>query len=422
MKRLRFPLLFSVLSTATLSALVACGGISDPNKTGEVATNLATISGTLTTSANGVPVPANAHVALVWRVGSKGGMAVGNDVAVINGAFTMNLTPPPDNYFVNIDSDEEASFVSGGISSPPSVGSGSANDGTVGVPTSTGSNSSADASADPPTSVGIDAGPGPSGGSSGSSGGMLPSQANLHPQTEVSGTTIAAPLSAAVAGFIVYVDGNGNGQLDVVGDAASSPDTILGGNRDLMLAFLQGGGALDYEKLRDHSGILPAAGYNMVWNNQGRWLPLNEVELKLADASAKLPSSICPDSSSTLDTAGPNTSGGGTTVTPTSGKSGNTGSSSGPSFPSPSDPKLHCSSDGYSWTYDGGWDNSCAPPPVVVKGLCTSDVSVDEPCSGMSGESASPEYPLPSNWPCTVDNSADASVSVPPSQSKDSGI
>ena len=47
----------------------------------------------------------------------------------------------------------------------------------------------------------------------------------------------------------------------------------------------------DYEKLRDHSGILPKAGYNLAWE-EGRWIPLNEVELKLS-SNVKLPSAIC---------------------------------------------------------------------------------------------------------------------------------
>src|SRR5262249_18412154 len=91
----------------------ACGGIADPTRSPD---HVATVTGALT----GSGVPGSAPVALVWRKGSGGGYAVGADVPVVDGHFTIGLDVPPDAYFSDINAS------SGGASStPPSTGSGS---------------------------------------------------------------------------------------------------------------------------------------------------------------------------------------------------------------------------------------------------------------------------------------------------------
>ena len=87
---------FFVLPALLGSAALACGEITDPTRGGE---NVATVSGALT----GTNVPANAHIALVWKNGTNGGVAVGADAPIVGGKFTMALTPPPDSYFFSTE-------------------------------------------------------------------------------------------------------------------------------------------------------------------------------------------------------------------------------------------------------------------------------------------------------------------------------
>ncbi|MDB4938403.1 MAG: hypothetical protein JWP87_5375, partial [Labilithrix sp.] len=101
--RLRFALLSS--SVLALAGVVACGGISDPTRNGGEG-RVATVSGALT----GVAVPANAHVALVYRkVISTMGSAttavveVGSDAPIVGGKFTMNLSEPAAEYFSSLN-------------------------------------------------------------------------------------------------------------------------------------------------------------------------------------------------------------------------------------------------------------------------------------------------------------------------------
>lgn len=391
--RFRIPALLGVLAAAGVSSVVACGGISDPNKS-SANEPVATVSGALT----GTAVPANAHVALVWRIPTVDNSSasppstpsspsstpaprwvVSNDVAVVGGQFTMNLTVPADNLFALAESSSYEAL-SGG-SAPPS-------------------SSSTEPSSSSGSSAAVDASAGPSASSSSSSGasGALPSfdfaHANIHPKDQVSGS-ITQPLRVAVAGFIVYVDSNGNNKLDLEGAYASSPDQIIGGNKELMLAYLKDGGALDYEKLRDRSGILPTAGYNLAWN-EGRWLPLNVVELKLS-STTKLPSALC---SNVDEAVAPTTDFGGGTggALPTGTDAGAYGN-----YPPKGDPKLHCSPDGYSWTYDGGW-GECPTQPPPPTGLCVSGYATSAyPCAKISGGSLDPwASPVPQNWPCDI--------------------
>ncbi len=402
MNRLRLSLL---LSSALATSAFACGGISDPTLGGTADGNVATVSGALT----GTAVPANAHVALVWRKGEGGGVEVGTDVAVVAGHFTMNLTAPPDSYFFNNENVRGIASGSGGISG--------------------GSASTIEDPSPPPTpSAGSSGGAG-----AGAKGSMVPV---LTPQggTAVGGSIID-PMTTAAAGFVVYVDANGNGKLDLEGDYASSPDQILGGNDELLLAYLRGGGALDYEKLRDKSGILPAAGFNLAWT-QGRWFPLNVVELKLS-ARVALPSPVCggayggdnltspvprgddvptdPSPPSTMPMPVPNP-----------GDAGPSGGGSGGTTPFPTGPDLHCAPDGRSFVYGppAGTGGDCPPPPPPHVGLCAGSGPYETTaCARPSsyGQSLLPGQPVPEGWPCPVVDDALDGGSAPPPPAPDAG-
>jgi hypothetical protein len=397
MNHLRFVLLSS--SMALTLAAAACGGISDPTR-GEG--RVATVSGALT----GITVPANAHVALVYRrptrtVANAASVAVGSDVPVINGKFTMNLGVPADEYFTDLDATE----VSGGRVPPPSTG--------VDTPV--------------PEQAPSSGGSSTSGGGGAFGAGV---STRLAPRDLVSGG-ITEPMSAALAGFVVYVDANGNGKLDLDGEYASSPDQILGGNKELMLAYLKGGGSLDYEKLRDKSGIIPANGFNLMWS-QGRWLPLNLVELKLT-ATTQLPSEVCYSSTS-FSSGGSSSGSAGVANDPTplppsspsdgaGGSSGSSGTGGTPygAYPSPTDPGLKCSPDGRSFTYSSPSDCPPSPPPPV--GLCAGDVYDTTACSsgGGYGTSLPSDGVVPVGWPCPVADALDGGAADASADASDAG-
>jgi hypothetical protein len=402
MNRLRFTLLSS--SVLLTLAAVACGGIADPTKGGEG--RVATVSGALT----GIAVPANARVALVYRkVTATMGSAttavveVGSDAPVVNGKFSMSLGVPSAEYFSGVD----GYSISRSVGSPPPLADAPVPEGSPNV--------------SPPSS----------GGST--SGGGAAFSPRLSPRDTAVGGQITEPMTAALAGFVVYADTNGNGKLDLEGQYANSPDQILGGNKELMLVYLKDGGALDYEKMRDKSGILPAAGFNLAWT-EGRWLPLNVVELKLS-AKAQLPSSVCnsysgydsvSSSSGSVGTADPlpptvSVDGGSNGGSSSSGGSsgGSSGSSAGyAGYPSPTDPGLHCSPDGRSFTYSAP-ASECPPSPPPPVGLCAGDVYETTACAGPGygyGTSLSSDQPVPAGWPCPVaggldGGAADASAS-----------
>jgi hypothetical protein len=324
-----------LLTLLPLVGLLACGGLSDPNKSEPVAT----ISGALT----GTSVPANARVALVWRK-NGGGVWVGADAPVVSGKFSFALNgAPPDDVISPASASAQTGYAGGGT-------------GRTAEPVAT----------------------------------PAPAPARIATgQTNVSGS-LSKPLSSGVAGFVVYADKNGTGQLDLVGNEASSPDQILGGASELVVAYLQDGTTLDYEKLRDGAAQLPARGYNLMWTKE-RWLPLNAVELTLK-SNTNLPSAVCS-----------NSTGFGYDTTPTSelpppmpsGGTGGTTTGIG-GYPSKGDPRLTCADDGRAFTYGGDCDES------LVDGLCTSAYvrSCGDP---VSVTRLSPyETELPPNWPCDV--------------------
>jgi len=391
MNHLRLASLF--VAPALLASLaLACGEISDPTKKSE---NTATVSGALT----GTSVPDGAHVALVWKNGEHGGVVVGADVPIVDGKFTMNLVAPPDAYFFN-GSTSSYSELNGGASPPP--------------------NTSTPEPTPAPPSDSTGTGGGSTSSTSSSSGGANVMQ-KIGIRTEVSGG-ITQPLSVAVAGFVVYLDTNGNGTLDLTGDYAGSADTLLGGNKELILTYLKGGGSLEYEKLRDKSGILPVQGYNLAWD-QGRWLPLGLVELQIA-SKPKLPNNVCSSSGSDVRVSdtGDNVStpgSGGSDPGPSGGSSGGTGSGSSGSigtttppppggYPKKGDPYVHCYNGGQSFYYDD--PANCPPPPAKPVGLCSYDYEEPYAC-------ATPSYSFagdtpPDGWPCDYVSSGSSSGST----------
>lgn len=361
---------------ATVAGLVACGGIADPTAEQH---QTATISGALTTS-GGATLPSNAHVALVWRVGDAHTFAVGSDAAIVAGHFSLNVDTPPDAYFFSGD-DQVSSDVSGSGAVPPTPRTDTS------VP-STGSGS------------------GGTGGGTGTGGTFAKSLSPL----DVSGQ-ITSGLEVAVAGFVVYADTNGNGQLDITSDTATPTDEILGGSSELFLTYLKGGGALDYEKLRDKSGILPAAGFNLAWT-EGRWLPLDEVELKLK-ANTTLPGTVCSGSGGTYASGGsggaattgnapspaPRELDGGAAPDPDDAGLVDATTDAGYEFPSPNDPTLQCGPDGRSYSVTP----TCPPPPPSPpRGLCTLGDEEDMACAGGGGMSLAPGQDPPPGWPCPI--------------------
>ncbi|WP_394829972.1 hypothetical protein [Pendulispora albinea] len=219
------------------------------------------LSGTCT----GAALPDGAHVALVWRVGRNGGVSVDADAPVIDGHFSLDVSAPPNHYFMTDDDP----FPLGNIPHRP-----------------------------PPVE-----GPAPK-----------PGFDTDEVSTRTTGGQVTKPLSRAVAGFLIYVDKNGNGKLDPDGDH------VVGGDQDIYLTYLRDGGPLTYEKLRDSSGGLPQPGFNLGWI-YGRWFPIEHLELKWT-ATASLPINVCPSK--------PNDSGGsGGGCRPCGGGSGSGGSGGG---------------------------------------------------------------------------------------------
>jgi hypothetical protein len=299
---MKTPILF-------LSGIViaGCGNISDPSHGGE---HVAAVSGALSTSGS---VPANAHVALVWR--TNNGPVVGADAPVVGGAFTIDLDVPPDSYFESTDG---SSGTTGTLPSGSSSGSGSSSSSTG---TTTPGSSGNGAVPTPPPTV-TDAG--------------VTGLEKIHPLDSTSGT-IAGPLEVAMAGFAAYIDENGNGKLDISGETASSPDQLIAGANDLVLAYFRGGGPLDLQRLEDKSGKTPSLGYNLALT-EGQWVALNLVELTLS-TSPSLPNAICGLEAVPVSSGGPDPSAptGGPGSTGTTEADAGVNGAGGP-YPSPGDP------------------------------------------------------------------------------------
>lgn len=338
-----------------LTVGVACGGLSSRSNG-----SLASVNGRLTGD-----VPSNARIALVWHK-ATGGLLVGTESSVTGGAFSINLAgPPPEETFFD-------NFYDGAnTSSPPSAG------GVAPAPVTEGTDGNA------------------GGGSSGSA-------KQLHTLGGSVSGTVSPPLTAAIAGFVIYADQNGNGHLDLTSDDGQSPDEILGGSRDVALVYLRDGTDLDLEKMRDKSGQLPVRGYGMAALSTERWLPLTNVQLTLGVKS--LPNAVCqgptiggdvdPGASPISTEPLPEDASAGTDPAPSGG------GSAGNSYPKPGDPYLHCSADGRSFTYGSCWTTTPTPPPPPA--LCATYVDKVAPCAE-SGAALPAGVPVPADWPCPVD-------------------
>jgi hypothetical protein len=181
---------------------------------------------------------------------------------------------------------------------------------------------------------------------------------------------------------------------------------------------MRDGSNLDFEKLRDKAGQVPARGYDLYLTSSSRWLGLGFADLNTTDQM--MPSNVCLVGSITGNSVSfsdePATTGGG--VGGSSGTGGSSdmgyswgsGSSTTPSldhgpYPSPSDPNLVCQRDGRTWDY-----NSCRSKSSVPAGLCGQYHPVMCDYYGAHLGSANP---VPSGWPCTViDTGNDAGISV----------
>lgn len=350
MRRLPFRLSLSGLtSTACLAAVVACGGLEDPTKTeGE---KIATVTGAIT----GSQVPAGARVALVWRTSEAGGLAVGAEAPIVGGSFTITLPTPPDAYHLRLTDDPRDGTSGGGTSESPTV------------PPS-------QPPADPPVMPEP-----PKGGAGFQSFGLSTS---LEPR-DATGQIVDSELKGAIGGFIVYLDKNGNGALDIASDE-STPDEILGGRKEIFLIHLQGGGSLEYEELRDDRGVIPSPGFNLVLLPE-RWVGLNQVELKL-DALAVLPGPVCEHVSSQEDR----------------GSDDRPPPPSTPVYPAPDAPGLECGPDGRSFTYTD--PAGCTPSIRPKRTLCDDGMWEAEASCGPDAQRESLEDGAepPTGWPCPI--------------------
>ena len=230
---------------ALIAGAWACDSLSNPDKDKDANTTVKTtakVKGALVGT-----VPANTHVAVVWR--TTQGLTRADDAPVVNGQFTLDLGAPPTGALASED-----------VYNTPVV----TQDASVPNPTAV-----ADASVGDDASVGFK---------------------SLRPQAGLNGTT-GSNLLVGYAGFIVYVDTNLNGQLDFAAPDLAS-DQIIGGDKDITLVYLKDGSNFDLEKRRDNIGTLPGNGYNLSVNDGrgARWFPF-EVQLKLYRTG--LPYEVC---------------------------------------------------------------------------------------------------------------------------------
>lgn len=342
--------IFGFGSVAAMAMLLACGGISDPSRSGE---NVAVIQGALTASGT-VNVPANARVAIIWSDHSTGKLAIGADAPVVNGKFLFKLTVPPTPFSVGGE---------GGFA--------------VGSPTIVTETPASEMPEE----------------------GSAPTPESIRPLADEVGGSITGDLRAAVGGFVVYVDDNGNGKLDLDDDKgtyASSPDKVIGGSTDFDLIYLTGGGAVDYEKLRDETGVKPVAGFNLHLSNLGYWLSTNDVSLKIGPN--KLSPFVCAGISDVQLGDPP--------VTDDPDKSSSNNDPSGSDTDGTQDiARIDCSSDGRTYwiSTNAPCDDTGNSEAPAAEGLCSSEQSQGS-CTEARypGGSLEPGEPVPADWPCPV--------------------
>src|SRR5687768_14643426 len=84
-------LLVALIALGAVGALGACGELTDPSKAED--TSAARVSGALSG-----PASSNLRVAVVWKAGKDGGHRVAQGVAVVDGRFSLDVAPPPNEY------------------------------------------------------------------------------------------------------------------------------------------------------------------------------------------------------------------------------------------------------------------------------------------------------------------------------------
>jgi hypothetical protein len=237
----------------------------------------------------------------------------------------------------------------------------------------------------------------------------------------------------AVGAVVAYEDLNQNGKLDLVDEGATAyVDRIAGANETTILTYFQGtlpadrtlANGVRESQFRDGQGQQPQLGYNLFHEARcavtldtgpaastppctdvSRWLGMDTLYTLPLTSDPKWGNLMCKKgtggfggSSSASASADPS---GGPSTPPSPPRldaglghdagAGDAAVSPDPSLPAAGDPKIQCSPDGKSFTYD------CHPAPPPPPRLCGAPQLVDISCGGR----AMPNPPPP-NWPCTV--------------------
>lgn len=209
------------------------------------------------------------------------------------------------------------------------------------------------------------------------------------------------PLAVAEAVLIAYRDRNGNGVFDLDPMTSATSDTVVAASG--ILQYFVGGSSFDYEKLGAIGGPAVRAGYNLLVispANTWIWSGLDNVALTTLGPDNYQILGVCDDfAQNFLDTmdAGKDRY---QTAYPASQEEW--------AQISPDGGLLHCSADGYAFTFGYWVEPDCLAGP---SGLCGDlsrimfcKTSPKDPDAGLdAGASFPPGSLLPSNWPCDVD-------------------
>jgi len=347
------------LGIVAAATLAGCGSLDSNTGT---APALATLTGSLSLNPQAQEPTGPVRIAVVWRTDTQGQFNVAEDLPVqpvFPSAFEIQFDGPPPAGAMNSGAVFGAN-TNAGEPTTPTTGFGGEDAGSV------------------PT-----ANPG--------SSALKPFATPANPNANV---------QFAYGTVVAYVDKNGNGKLDLVGEGASSyVDQIIAANQEMLVIYLQGPIPAD---AADAFGRLPTEGYNLVnipqcdvsipetpnalcTSNSGpvdagtcipmQWFAMNTPYQLTIDSNPEVAELMCE---STDDSS-----------------SGSAGASSGPpstvqpaQYPSPCSPDLSCAPDGSYYFF-----TTCQ---TVSNGICEGTTS-----SCTSASYALPS-PTPSGWPCPV--------------------
>jgi hypothetical protein len=263
------------------------------------------------------------------------------------------------------------------------------------------------ASSDPPV---VGPGPMPAPDQGGGSGGVAPAPKGLQPQNHNDAPDPQlANLRVALATVVAYEDRNGNQKIDPVEyDATGFVDRIVAANPDLLVVYFDGVVPAS-DRLKDGNGQMPKSGYNVYrpgkapcgqdaidrtpsgapnvpvpedcTGSPSAWLPMSTLfELKLTD-SPEVNQWMCKNAK-VGDGVGVIIPGG----VPQQGRPAQ--------YPTSTDPKLKCYSDGSGYSY--GLNPVCT---TTYRGVCIGNQTT---CVG--GDSVIELWfrpdPVPADWPC----------------------